>query len=135
MSASSARNPDLHCHSTVSDGTLAPAALAQRAHANGVDLWALTDHDELGGLTEARQSAEALGCVLYWGGNFGIVRRADRAHRSAEFRRFSSGLARRLQQIRAGRDQRARDMAADLEKHLGLSDVYAGALRYAGNRR
>ena len=54
-------NADLHCHSNVSDGTLSPAALAARAHANGVDVWALTDHDELGGITEAREAAGDLG--------------------------------------------------------------------------
>ena len=43
-------NADLHCHSTVSDGTLEPEALAARAKAGGVELWALTDHDEVGGL-------------------------------------------------------------------------------------
>ena len=46
-------NADLHCHSTVSDGTLEPEALAARAKANGVELWALTDHDELGGQRRA----------------------------------------------------------------------------------
>ena len=45
-----ALNADLHCHSTASDGTLSPAAVVRRAHANGVDLLALTDHDELLGL-------------------------------------------------------------------------------------
>src|SRR5690348_2772967 len=49
-------NADLHCHSTVSDGTLEPEALAARAKANGVELWALTDHDELGGQQRARAS-------------------------------------------------------------------------------
>ena len=44
-----ALNADLHCHSTVSDGTLEPEAIAARAAANGVELWALTDHDEVGG--------------------------------------------------------------------------------------
>ena len=47
-------NADLHCHSSVSDGTLEPEALAARAKANGVELWALTDHDELGGQQRAR---------------------------------------------------------------------------------
>ncbi len=134
MFASSARNPDLHCHSTVSDGTLAPAALAQRAHANGVDLWALTDHDELGGLTEARQSAEALGLRFVTGVEISVSFVAQTVHIVAlNFDDSHPVLQGGLQQIRAGRDQRARDMAADLEKHLGLSDVYAGALRYAGN--
>jgi predicted metal-dependent phosphoesterase TrpH len=134
MSASSARNPDLHCHSTVSDGTLAPAALAQRAHANGVDLWALTDHDELGGLAEARQSAEALGLRFVPGVEISVSFAAQTVHIVAlNFDASHPVLQGGLQQIRAGRDQRARDMAADLEKHLGLSDVYAGALRHAGN--
>ncbi|MDR3003181.1 MAG: PHP domain-containing protein, partial [Acidovorax sp.] len=42
-------NADLHSHSTFSDGTLTPLQLAQRARQGGVDLWALTDHDELAG--------------------------------------------------------------------------------------
>src|SRR5690606_27459813 len=53
----SSRSVDLHCHSTFSDGTLSPTALAQRAHARGVRLWALTDHDELAGLPEAQSAA------------------------------------------------------------------------------
>ena len=54
-------NADLHCHSVVSDGTLTPEALAQRAKANGVELWALTDHDEVGGQQRAQAAAQALG--------------------------------------------------------------------------
>ena len=46
-------NADLHSHSTVSDGTLAPEAVAERAAQGGVRLWALTDHDEVGGLERA----------------------------------------------------------------------------------
>ena len=54
-------NADLHCHSIVSDGTLTPEDLAQRAHANGVQIWSLTDHDELGGQDRAAQAAKNLG--------------------------------------------------------------------------
>ena len=54
-------NIDLHCHSTVSDGALA-AAMAARAHANGVDVWALTDH-EIGGLAEAAGAAGNWACA------------------------------------------------------------------------
>ena len=46
-------NADLHCHSTFSDGTLAPAELAARARLGGVDLWSLTEHDELAVQTAA----------------------------------------------------------------------------------
>ena len=54
-------NADLHCHSTVSDGTLEPEVLAARAKANGVELWSLTDHDEIGGQHRAKAAAQALG--------------------------------------------------------------------------
>ena len=54
-------NADLHSHSTVSDGTLAPEALAARARAKGVALWSLTDHDSLAGQARAREAAIAQG--------------------------------------------------------------------------
>lgn len=55
---------DLHCHSTCSDGTYAPADVVQRAHAAGVDVLALTDHDTLLGIDEARAVATACGMTL-----------------------------------------------------------------------
>ena len=55
------QNADLHCHSVVSDGTLTPEQLAQRAAANGVALWSLTDHDEIGGQHRAAAAARAAG--------------------------------------------------------------------------
>ncbi|MGY4490095.1 PHP domain-containing protein [Pseudomonas sp. TE3610] len=57
-------NVDLHCHSTASDGSLSPTDLAARAHANGVRVLALTDHDTLEGLVEAREATQALG--MHW---------------------------------------------------------------------
>ena len=54
-------NADLHCHSVVSDGTLTPEELAARAKANGVELWALTDHDEISGQTRALAAAKSQG--------------------------------------------------------------------------
>jgi len=54
-------NADLHCHSVVSDGTLTPEVLATRAKANGVELWALTDHDEISGQARAMAAAKAQG--------------------------------------------------------------------------
>ncbi|RZA28147.1 MAG: PHP domain-containing protein [Proteobacteria bacterium] len=53
-------NVDLHCHSTASDGALAPAVLVQRAFDHGVQTLALTDHDTLEGQAEARAAATAL---------------------------------------------------------------------------
>ncbi|MGQ7957229.1 PHP domain-containing protein [Pseudomonas sp. SP16.1] len=67
---------DLHCHSTASDGVLAPAALVARARERGVRLLALTDHDTLEGLEEAHRAAQTQGVQLVngielsctWGG-------------------------------------------------------------------
>ena len=67
---------DLHCHSTASDGALAPAVVVARAFERGVRLLALTDHDTLDGLDEAAQAAQTLGMQLVngielsctWGG-------------------------------------------------------------------
>lgn len=55
---------DLHCHSTASDGAFSPTVLVERAHARGVRLLALTDHDTLEGLPEAQVAAERLGVRL-----------------------------------------------------------------------
>ena len=76
LNESAAMIVDLHCHSTASDGALAPAVLVARAHERGVRLLALTDHDTLEGLDEARRTATALDMQLIngielsctWGG-------------------------------------------------------------------
>ena len=48
---------DLHAHTTASDGSLSPTELVQKAAALGLGALAVTDHDTLGGLPEARQAA------------------------------------------------------------------------------
>lgn len=127
-------NADLHCHSTVSDGLLAPTAIVERAHANGVDLLALTDHDEIGGLDAALSAAQACGLRLVTGTEISVSWGDDQTvhivglnfdHRHPD---LVAGLAR----VRGGRDGRAGRMAAELAKH-GIDDAYAGALKYAGN--
>lgn len=127
-------NADLHSHSTVSDGLLTPAALVQRAAANGVDLLALTDHDEIGGLTEAALTAAELGVgftsgveiSVSWGDDLTIhVVGLGFDHEAAVIREG-------LERVRSGRDDRAGRIAAELDK-VGIHDSYAGALRHAGN--
>ncbi|MGH7537636.1 MAG: PHP domain-containing protein, partial [Gemmatimonadales bacterium] len=48
----------MHCHSTASDGQLAPEAVARRAHEVGLAAIALTDHDTLGGIAAAAAAAQ-----------------------------------------------------------------------------
>jgi predicted metal-dependent phosphoesterase TrpH len=52
---------DLHLHSTVSDGRLTPTELVKLAHAQGVKVMALTDHDSTDGVTEAISAGTRLG--------------------------------------------------------------------------
>ena len=55
---------DLHCHSNVSDGLLPPAEVAHRAADRGIQLWSLTDHDEVAGLADAHARADELGLTF-----------------------------------------------------------------------
>ena len=126
-------NADLHCHSVVSDGTLTPEALAARAKANGVELWSLTDHDEIGGQARAAAAARALGMHYLTGTEISVSFIGRTVHIvglgfDANDPRMHEGLSR----TRGGRGQRARDMAAGLAK-VGIKDAYEGALKFAGN--
>jgi hypothetical protein len=126
-------NADLHCHSTVSDGTLTPEQLAQRAKANGVQLWALTDHDELGGCARAAAAAAACGLDYLTGVEISVTFLHQTVHIvGLGFAPEHAGLRAGLASIRGGRGPRAHDMAADLAR-VGIHGSFEGALRYAGN--
>ncbi len=126
-------NADLHCHSVVSDGTLTPEALAERAKANGVELWALTDHDEIGGQQRAAAAARAQGMHYLTGVEISVTFIGQTVHIvGLGFDADNAGLKAGLIQTRGGRGQRAKDMAAGLAK-VGIKDAYEGALKFAGN--
>jgi predicted metal-dependent phosphoesterase TrpH len=127
-------NPDLHCHSTVSDGLMRPAALVERARANGVDLLSLTDHDEIGGLEEAAQAAESFGMRFVNGTEISVSWGDDQTVHvvGLGFDRNDVALAAGLARVRSGRDGRAARIAAELAK-VGIDGAYAGALKYVGN--
>jgi predicted metal-dependent phosphoesterase TrpH len=126
-------NADLHCHSSVSDGTLEPEALAARAKANGVELWALTDHDELGGQQRARDAALSLGLPYLTGTEVSVSFAGQTVHIvGLGFDAGDEQLARGLAATRGGRVERAREMAAGLAQ-VGIKDAFEGASRYVGN--
>ena len=126
-------NADLHCHSVVSDGTLQPEALAARAKANGVELWALTDHDEVGGQQRARAAAREIGLPYLTGTEISVTFAGVTVHIvGLGFDADDEALRQGLAATRGGRDERAREMAAELAK-VGILGAYEGALRYVGN--
>jgi 3',5'-nucleoside bisphosphate phosphatase len=127
------QNADLHCHSVVSDGTLTPEALAERAKGNGVELWALTDHDEVGGLQRARDAALAQGMRFLTGVEISITFLNQTVHIvGLGFDADNADLRQGLQQTRGGRDTRAMEMAEGLAK-VGIQGAYEGALKFVGN--
>lgn len=126
-------NADLHCHSTLSDGTLSPEALAARAHANGVELWALTDHDEIAGQQRAAAAAKSLGMPYLSGTEISVSFAARTVHIvGLGFDLDDPRMQEGLQSTRGGRHARAQDMAAGLAR-VGIHGSFEGALRYAGN--
>lgn len=128
-----ALNADLHCHSTVSDGTLSPEQLAQRAKAQGVQLWALTDHDELGGQARAAMAAREHGLDYLSGVEISVSFLGKTVHIvGLGVDPQEPGLVDGLARTRGGREQRARDMAEGLER-VGIEGAFDGALDFAGN--
>ena len=126
-------NADLHCHSNVSDGTLSPEEVAARAHRNGVALWSLTDHDEIGGQDRARDAAHSLGMSYLTGSEVSVTFAGETVHIvGLGFDATHAELTQGLAATRGGREQRARAMAADLER-VGVHDAFEGALKYVGN--
>ncbi|MCC6071410.1 3',5'-nucleoside bisphosphate phosphatase [Massilia sp. GCM10020059] len=124
---------DLHCHSNVSDGVLAPEAVARYAHGSGVDVWALTDHDEVGGIARARAAAQELGMRFVPGVEISITWANSTVHIvGVQVDEQNPTLVQGLADTRSGRDSRGREIAAQLEK-AGIPGAYEGALKYVGN--
>ncbi|MBI5721972.1 MAG: PHP domain-containing protein [Burkholderiales bacterium] len=126
-------NADLHSHSFVSDGTLAPEAVAARAAEGGVQLWALTDHDEVSGQQRAREAALDLGMGWVGGVEVSVSFAGETVHIvglgiDPECELLRAGLA----ATRAGRRERARQMADGLAQ-AGIAGAFEGALRHVGN--
>lgn len=126
-------NYDLHCHSTASDGLLAPADVVRRAAAKGVEVLALTDHDNLSGWSAAHAAAQALDIRLVpgvevsttWGGlTIHIV--------GLNIDPLDENLAKGLAYIRASRARRAIQIAAEFDAQ-GIPGTLEGAYAYCNN--
>ena len=133
MNARSILNADLHCHSVISDGTLTPEDLAGRARRGGVELWALTDHDEIGGQHRAAAAAREQGLAYLTGTEISVTFAGETVHIvGLGFDANDPALREGLQATRAGRAERAREMADGLAQ-VGISGAYEGALQFVGN--
>jgi 3',5'-nucleoside bisphosphate phosphatase len=126
-------NADLHCHSIVSDGTLTPEDLAARAAANGVELWSLTDHDEIGGQEQAAAAARAHGMKYLTGTEISVSFAGQTVHIvGLGFDADDAALHLGLAATRGGRGERAREISRQLDL-AGIPGAYEGALKFVGN--
>ena len=126
-------NADLHCHSDVSDGTLRPEVLALRAKSNGVELWSLTDHDEVSGQQRARQAAFEIGLPYVTGTEISVSFADTTVHIvGLGFDPADQQLQAGLAATRNGRKQRAMEMSEGLAQ-VGIPDAYDGALSFVSN--
>jgi 3',5'-nucleoside bisphosphate phosphatase len=131
--AASILNADLHCHSVVSDGTLTPEALAERAQNNGVELWSLTDHDEIGGQQRAAAAAKAQGLKYLTGTEISVTFANETVHIvGLGFDADDAAMLQGLKATRGGRTERAHEMSDGLAK-VGIKGAYEGALKFVGN--
>lgn len=126
-------NADLHCHSVVSDGTLTPEELALRAKSNGVELWALTDHDEIGGQARAAAAAAANDMAYLTGVEISVTFANETVHIvGLGFDANNPIIVNGLAKTRGGRGERAMEMSDGLAK-VGIKGAYEGALKFVGN--
>jgi predicted metal-dependent phosphoesterase TrpH len=120
---------DLHTHSTASDGVLQPSDLVVLAGRRGVDVIALTDHDTVSGVEEARATGAAVGVRVV----AGIELSARHENRTLHVLGYfvdtaAEALSRTLEEMHAERRQRAESMISklsDLGFELTLEDVLA----------
>ena len=126
-------NVDLHSHSSRSDGVLPPAQVAARAHEQGVQWWALSDHDETSGLAEAAEAARALGLGFIPGVEISVTFCGGTVHIlglniDADQTDLRDGLA----GIRRSRFERAGQIATLLQD-CGIENAFEGALQHVDN--
>lgn len=127
-------NIDLHCHSTISDGLLRPDEIARLAHSKGVDVWALTDHDELGGLQQARETAQSLGVHFINGVEISVTWANQTIHIvGLQIDPENQPLQEGLRQTRSGRDRRGQEISSQLAT-VGIPGAFEGALKFVGNK-
>ena len=124
---------DLHCHSTASDGILTPSEVVLRAHEKGVNVLALTDHDTVAGVAEARQQADALGMRLINGVEISTLWENRSIHIvGLGFDISHEKMTALLAEQAKLREIRAQEIGAKLER-IGVEHAYSEAKKLAGD--
>ncbi|HJU72992.1 MAG TPA: PHP domain-containing protein [Gemmatimonadaceae bacterium] len=124
------RRIDLHLHSTASDGVLTPGQIVGAAKSANVDVIALTDHDSIGGIAEARAVAGAAVHVIA-----GVELSAHDDERELHVLGLHlermEALSARLTQLARAREERAKTMVLNLNA-VGVRIEFADVLALSG---
>lgn len=108
---------DLHTHSNESDGTLTPTALMELAKEQNLTAIALSDHDTISGLPEARLAADRLGIELVPGIELSTDYNGLEVHMLGYYiDESNTSFLAQLQKFRSGREERNKKMAARLQE-------------------
>ena len=121
---------DLHLHSTASDGLLPPAAVVSAARVVGLAAIALTDHDTVDGIAEARATAGPAGIRFVAGIELSAEEDGVEIHILGLHLVDVTTLQERLRELQAERIDRARAIVARLAE-LGVSISYDAVLAHA----
>ena len=110
-----------------------PGDLARRASDQGVQLYALTDHDEVSGLSEAKAAAAERSLAFVPGVEVSVTWGATTIHVVGLGVDGNDAVLReRLAHVRSGRTRRAQAIGASLAV-AGIAGTLEGALRHAEN--
>ncbi len=122
-------NVDLHSHSNCSDGLLSPSALVKRAVSNGTRALALTDHDLVSGLGQAREACQKAGIYFVPGVEISITWQGRSVHIvGLQVDEKNEDFINNLDANRSGRVERAMEISRRLEQ-LGISGAYENVLQ------
>jgi predicted metal-dependent phosphoesterase TrpH len=111
---------DLHTHSTASDGTLAPERVVEAARRCNLAAIALTDHDSIAGVPEARAAGDRLGIRIVAGCELSAFQDDHEVHLLALHLTRIEALERRLSELRTLRHERAQRIVEKLNA-LGVA--------------
>ncbi|OBW94883.1 PHP domain-containing protein [Gallibacterium anatis] len=127
LSQISATKIDLHSHSNASDGVLSPTALISRAKEQGIEVLALTDHDTVDGIAEAKTAAQQQQITLISGVEISTVWQGKTIHIvGLDFDETHPAMTELLQRQAQLRYARAVEIGERFKK-FGLENAFAEA--------
>lgn len=125
------RTVDFHTHSTCSDGTLTPTELVRHAKEAGLTAFALTDHDSVDGINEAKKEAERIGIEFIAGIEFSAAENTETHIIGLFIDPENEALLKTIEKLKGSRKRRMEEICFKL-RNLGMDITHDEALEIAG---